>query len=382
AIFSLSNLRLRLLEAKFRNAHVVRSLLNRPTRTLSTIVSGNMLVNIGLSSLLTAICVPLFGNKGLFLAILISGTLILFLGEIFPKTISIYLAERVSIFSAPALLFFSKLLAPLVFLVVKIVDFFSSFLPRRQKPQTLSGDELKTALLLSRRAGYISASEEGMINYVLEFKDTWVSEIVTPRIEVHGIDTTVSRTEVVKILKETKHSKLPVYEGSLDNIVGVIYAKDVFLNPGRDYHELLREPILVPESKRIDDLLKVFLENNERIAVVVDEYGGTTGVVTLEDIEEEIFGEIYDEFETPKEYIEKVAEYTYRVGGKAPVKTVNLELKLDLPQAENTLAGFLLSYIGKIPRAGEQCVFNNIKFTIEKATAKKITSVIIAVSHE
>jgi putative hemolysin len=235
---------------------------------------------------------------------------------------------------------------------------------------------------LSRRAGHISAGEEGMINYVLEFKDTWVSEIVTPRIEVHGIDAKRSRQEVIEILKETKHSKFPVYEGSLDNIIGVIHAKDVFLNPGKDYHQFLRDPILVPESKRIDDLLKTFIEKNERIAVVVDEYGGTTGVVTLEDIEEEIFGEIYDEFETPKAYIEKIAERTWRVHGKAPVKTVNLELKLDLPQAENTLAGFLLSFIGKIPRPGEQCVFNNITFTIEKATAKKITSVIIALEHE
>lgn len=378
AIFSLSKLKLRHLQEKHSGGKTVNDLLLKPARLLSAIVFGNMLVNISLSSLSAAIFVAAWKEEGLLLSIFLSGTIILFLGEILPKTIAIYLAERVSLFSAPILKVFSKVFLPVIAVIGKIVGYFSSFLIRRlQKKSSFSDEELKTALLLSKKEGQITEAEEEMISYVLEFKDTWVSEILTSRIDIEGIDKDLSPAEVVEIVKEKKHSKFPVYEKSLDNVIGILYAKDVFFNPGEDYHRLLREPVFIPKSKRIDDLLKFFLEKNERVAIVLDEYGGTEGLVTLEDIEEEIFGEMYDEFETPHKLIERLSPYSWRVYGKTPIKTINLELELELPEEEDVLAGFLLNQMEKIPRAQDKFEFKNIEFTIERATAKRIISVII-----
>jgi CBS domain containing-hemolysin-like protein len=160
----------------------------------------------------------------------------------------------------------------------------------------------------------------------------------------------------------------------------MLYAKDIFLNPSTDWHLLLKTPLFIPATKRIDELLKVFLEKQERIAIVLDEYGGTEGLVTLEDIQEEIFGEIYDEFETPREPIEKIEDKTYRLHGKIPIKTLNLELGLNLVEEQDTIAGFLLSYIGRIPHAQEKFYFKNLEFTIERATVKRIISIILKIA--
>jgi CBS domain containing-hemolysin-like protein len=398
ALFSLSKVKLRRLQEKYSQAKRVKNLLKKPTRLLSLIVLGNMMVNIGLSSLLTAIFVRNYGEEGLILAILLSGIIILFMGEIFPKTLAIYSAEKLSLFATPLLNIFSHIFSPLISLINYLVNFLSKFFIRKKVKSGLSEEELKTALLLSKKEGYITEEEKEMISYVLEFKDTWVSEILTARVDIVGIDVETTQEEVLRILKREKHSKFPVYKESLDNIVGILYAKDVFLNLHRDYHTLLREPIFVPESKKIDDLLKLFWEKNERIAIVLDEYGGTAGLVTLEDIVEEIFGEIYDEFEVPRESIEKIDTSTYRVYGKTPIKTVNIELGLELPEEEDTIAGFLLSQMEKIPRPKEKFIFSvkvssdnyepssqenirkkEVEFTIERATAKRIVSVILKI---
>lgn len=379
ALFSLSNLRLRRLGEKYPQGKVVRELMEKPTRLLSTVVFGNMLVNVGISSLATTIFVAFMGERGAVFAIVFSLIAVLFLGEIFPKTLAIYTAEKLSLVFSPVLSVFSRLFSLPVTIIEKIVTAVSFFFVGNAKKQVISGEELKTALVLSKEEGHISSEEEEMISYVLKFKDTWVSEILTARIDIQGIDVKSSQEEVLRVLRHTKHSKFPVYEKSLDNIVGILYAKDVFFNPDKDYHGFLRTPIFVPGSKRIDDLLILLIEKNERIAVVLDEYGGTEGMVTFEDIAEEIFGEIYDEFETPREPIEKIDESIYRVYGKSPIKTVNLTLGLDLPEEEDTLAGFLLTRMEKIPRSGENFNFQNVEFTVERATAKRIISVLIKI---
>ena len=378
AMFSLSNLKLHRLAEKYPKGGVVKDLLRRPTRLLSAIVFGNSLVNIGLSSFATAICVQVWGNKGFFVAVLASGTLILFLGEIFPKTIAIYAAEKLSLFLSPILSVFSKVFYPFIIIIERMVDFFSSLIIRKPK-KGLNNEEFKAALLLSRNDGQISAQEEEMISYVLEFKDTQASEILTARIDIQGIDTKLSQKDVIAFLGEKKHSKFPVFEGSLDNIVGILYAKDVFLEPDRDYHQFLHKPILIPESKGIDDILKLFLEIGERVAIVLDEYGGTEGLITAEDIIEEIFGEIYDEFESVLEPLEEIDQRKHRVYGKTNVKTVNLELDLDLPEEEDTIAGFLLSKMEKIPKPGDKLKFKSVEFTIERATARRIVSLILEI---
>tara|TARA_B100000315_G_scaffold259884_1_gene317848 strand:+ start:614 stop:1870 length:1257 start_codon:yes stop_codon:yes gene_type:complete len=389
AIFSLNNVKLRKLSQKYPQAKKVKTLLKKPTRLLSAIVFGNILVNIGLTSLSTTIFVKQLGPNGLFIAIALSGLVILFLGEIFPKTLAIYMAERLSLVVTPWISIFSKAFSPLIIVIERVVNYFSSFFIKKSRKTTLSDEEFKAVLTLSKKEGQITAQEEAMIGYVLEFKDTQASEILTARIDIKGIDISSSQAQVLNFLRKEKHSKIPVYEGSLDNIVGMLYAKDVFLKSDQDYHQLLRKPIFIPESKGIDDILKLFLYNNERLAVVLDEYGGCEGLITLEDIIEEIFGEIYDEFETVEEPLEKIVNQEWKVYGKTAIKTVNAKLGLEFPEDEDTIAGFILSQIERIPKTGEEFDFTvknsstakatKIHFKIQRATARRIVSLVLTI---
>jgi CBS domain containing-hemolysin-like protein len=391
AIFSLSKLSLRDLKQRYKRAQLIKKLLQRPTRLLSAIVFGNLLFNIGISSLATAIFVKKFGPQGLIFAIMLSGLIILFFGEIFPKIFAIYAAKDFSLLASSVLNIFSKIFFPLIIGIEKVVNYFSDLLIKiPKKKKTAGGQEFKTALLLSKKGGHISQQEEEMISYVLEFKETDAGEILTARVDIEGIEIKSSQEEVINLLKKAKHSKLPVYQESLDNIKGVIYAKDIFLNPEKNWSSFLKEPIFIPESKKIDDLLKLFLKEKANIAIVLDEYGGTEGMVTLEDVVEEIFGEIYDEFESVQEPVRKINQNSWRVYGKTPIKTVNIELGLDISEDEDTIAGFLLSKAEKIPKAGEKFKFNifkksinqqkKVEFRIERATVRRIVSVIIVLS--
>ncbi len=379
AIFSLRKGQIRRLKEKYPSARNLNVIFKQPDFFLSTIVFGNMLVNIALTSLMTSIFVKLWADRGVYLSILFSGTVILFLGEIIPKTFVSYTYQRFSLTAAPILIFTSRLFyVPVHFLRTTVYWICRGFLGKKQE-QIDNDEEVKNALILGRRDGYITEAEEEMISNVLEFKDTWVSEIMTPRVDVEGIDISADRHEILKILKLERRSKFPVYRESLDNIIGVVHTKDIFLHPDENWHDLRRDPIFIPESKRIDDLLKIFLERNEQIAIVLDEYGGTSGIVTLEDIQEEIFGEIYDEFEVASKVIDEIERNVWRVYGKLPMKTLNIELEIDLPEEADTVAGFILSQMEKIPHSGEKFTYKNVEFTIERATAKRIVSIVVRI---
>jgi putative hemolysin len=379
ALFSLNEMRLRRLIERVPRAIGVKKLLEKPTHLLATIVFGNMLVNIGISSLTTIICVVLFGKMGVLLSVVISASAILLFGEIFPKTFAIYNAENLAVLCAGPLNIFAKVFYPAINLMEAMSSAISNKFIGSSKREGIGEDDLKGALLLGKQEGTISADEAKMIRHILEFKDTWAGEILTARTDIKGMDIKFTQDETLKFLRETKYSHLPVYENSLDNVVGVISARKIFLNHPKDWRLFLREPLFVPESKRIGELLKNFVETNERVAIVLDEYGGTEGMVTLEDIEEEIFGEIYDEFEVASKPLEKIEERTWRVYGKTAIKTVNLEIGCDIPEDENNIAAFLLAQMGKIPRGCEKFVWNNMEFTIERVTARRIVSVTLKV---
>ena len=374
---------------RYKSAKTVKILLKKPTRLLSAIVFGNLLVNIGLTAHLVASCDRMFPKNGLLISILLSGSLILLFGEILPKTFAIYTAEKLSIFSSKILNVICKIFLPLIVAIESVVEWVSALTIPKPKKKVLSDEEFRALLLMSRKEGQISESEEDMISNVLEFKDTRASEILTARINADVIDSRLSHSEVLRFLRDKKHSKFPVYEGSPDNIIGVLHAKDVFLNPAINYRKFLCQPIFVPESKGIDDILKVLLEKRQRMAIVLDGYGGTEGLITIEDIVEEIFGEIYDEFEKPQALLEKITKNIWRVYGKIAVKTLNLEFGLKIPEEEDTLAGFLLAQTERIPRSQEVIKFaakaasgfqkKQLAFTIERATARRIVSVLLEI---
>ena len=229
------------------------------------------------------------------------------------------------------MLVFYKVFFPLRIVLERLSDIFLKvFLGKEYKKEriNITEEELKTILELSLKEGIVDKKEKEMIRSVLEFQDTQVSQIMTPRVDIHAVPIDMNQKDLLQFLKTVKHSKIPVYEDSLDKIIGVIYAKDIFLNPAEDFRRFIKEPKFVPEAKRIDQLLKEFHETGERIAIVVDEYGGTAGLVSLEDILEEIFGEIYDEFEFRRENIELLEPNKWRVLGRTSIKEINQKLNL------------------------------------------------------
>jgi CBS domain containing-hemolysin-like protein len=308
---------------------------------------------------------------------LVTGTVILIIGEILPKTIAIYSAVPLSNIVAPVLSLFYRIFYPIILVLQKISDSVSSRLLRHKKGITsFSEEELKTALSLGRKDGFITEAEKNMVSYILKFKDTLASQIMTPRVEVEAIDVESSQQKVLNTLKEKKHSKFPVFSESMDNVKGVLRSKDVFFYADKDWHDFIREPLFVPESKKIDDLLEIFIKQHKHIAIILDEYGGTAGIVTLEDIIEEIFGELYDEYEFPQQLIKKIGKDTYQVFARTPIKNINVELGVELPEDEDTIAGLILLHSEKIPQPQERIVIKNVEFIVQRASRRKLTSLI------
>jgi putative hemolysin len=379
ALFSLDRSKLSQMHARYSSKRTkqVKFLLSRPSLLLALLIFSNNLVNVGIAAISTTVFVNLFQEKGALISILVTGTVILIIGEILPKTIAIYSAVPLSNIVAPVLSLFYRIFYPIILVLQKISDSVSSRLLRHKKGITsFSEEELKTALSLGRKDGFITEAEKNMVSYILKFKDTLASQIMTPRVEVEAIDVESSQQKVLNTLKEKKHSKFPVFSESMDNVKGVLRSKDVFFYADKDWHDFIREPLFVPESKKIDDLLEIFIKQHKHIAIILDEYGGTAGIVTLEDIIEEIFGELYDEYEFPQQLIKKIGKDTYQVFARTPIKNINVELGVELPEDEDTIAGLILLHSEKIPQPQERIVIKNVEFIVQRASRRKLTSLI------
>jgi len=231
---------------------------------------------------------------------------------------------------------------------------------------------------VGQRHGVVGKSEKEMVVSILELTTTTASEIMIPRTDIKAISSNWDQRKALEFARDTKHSKLPVYQGSLDNILGVVYTKDLFLESLKTCSELIQPLEFVPATKKIGALIKDLYRQKSKMAIVVDEYGGTSGLVTLEDILEEIFGEIHDEFKIKEDLIEVLSERAYRISGRAPIYKVNEDCGLEIrPGDYETIAGFLLDEFGKIPSEGESIRAAGGFFTIEKVTGRRIKSVLL-----
>lgn len=383
AIFSLNTIKLRKMERRRKDVEAVSRLLKEPSRLLITLLIGNTLVNVAISVVATSLSLELFGSQGLGLAIGVVTFLLLVFGEVTPKTFAIEKGENLSLLVGKPLKYFSQLVFPLRNILCLIADNLIRLTKISSKREpTLTEEELKTIIDVGHREGVVKKGEREMIRSVLEFTDTEAKDIMTPRVDIKAASLDMSQEEFLEFARKTKHSKIPVYENSIDKIVGVIYAKEIFLNLERNFVESIRPVIFIPATKKIDDLLKILDQQKTKIAIVVDEYGGTDGLVTLEDILEEIFGEIYDEFETPEHLIERIDNGQFRVSGKAAISEINEKLHLNIPEGEyETFAGFVLELLDKIPTEGERVRFKDLTFLIEKMKGKRIKTILIKREH-
>jgi len=379
ALVSMDSIKLKRIQKQNKDTKYLQGLLSNPSRFLTTLLVGNMLVNITLSSILTTILINAFGNKGLAISIGVATALLLIFGEITPKIFAIKKPEDFAYNVSRPLEIFARLVFPLRFIFDTASHMFIKAIGvRLDKEPTLTHEELKSVIEVSHRHGVMKENEKEMIRSVLELTQTSVQEIMTPRPDIRLLSVDASQQEALRFLREIKHSKIPVYKDNRDNIVGILYAKDFFFSLDKDFKTLIKPVFFVPATKKIDILLKDFQSQNSKVAIVVDEYGNTYGIVTFEDILEEIVGEIYDEFETAEKFVEKIDKNKFKISGKAPVYLVNDELDINIPSGDyDTIAGYMLFLFTRIPQEGETIKTGSFSFKIEKLAGRRIKSIIL-----
>ncbi|MFA4967207.1 MAG: hemolysin family protein [Candidatus Margulisiibacteriota bacterium] len=372
------------VERNLPASRLAQKLKNEPGKLISIVLIGNNIVNTGASVLGASIIIRLFesagaGNLGLVLgaATGILTLILLMFCDIVPKTVAIRRAETlVLIFSWP-IYFISMILTPLEIILKWIAYPFVRILGGRMPEHGpfITEEDLRFMISASEKEGVIEKEEKEMISSIFEFGDTTVREVMTPRPDIKAVDDGSSIAEAIHLINETGHSRIPGYEGNIDNITGIVYAKDL-LNCRRDdkLKDFLRSAIFVPEAKRLDELLHQMQAARTHIAIVVDEYGGTSGIVSMEDLVEEIVGEIHDEFERMEKNIWQVDESTYIIDGKLAIADVNSQLDLSLPETEyDTIAGFVFGQLSKAPSVGDLVKYDNVQISVEKVSKRRIS---------
>jgi CBS domain containing-hemolysin-like protein len=354
------------------------------TRFLTTILVGNNLVNIAATALVTEVATEAFGSAGVGVATGVMTFLILFFGEITPKSLAVHHAVAVAKVAAWPIYLLSLLLYPVGRFFSLVSGLFLRALGLEPRNASLvSEEELRLILAGAEEAGTIEAQEEEMIHSILELEETPVREIMTPRVEMVAIEAEASLEDFLHLFREHRYSRVPVYRESVDHIVGIAYAQDLL-----DYHcqedlkgrtvaSIAHPPYFVPENMDAWSLLKELRRRKVHMAIVVDEFGGTAGLVTLEDVIEEIVGEIYDETDEPEDApIKRLADGALSIQAQTPIDEVSEALGVELPEGEyDTLSGFLYERFGRIPGVGESVEWQGFRFVVESADQRRIERV-------
>jgi len=379
ALFSLDPIKLKRIIQRSRRGEVIARLLENPLRCLTTILAGNTLVNVAVAALVTTLLIERLGDKGLAVSMAATTLLLLAFGEVTPKTVAIHNNERLADAFAGPLYLFGCLIRPFLFVATTVCDkIMGAFHLSLKREPTLTQEEFKTVIEVGQRHGVVGKSEKEMVMSILALTTTTVAEIMLPRTDVQALDNDWTQEQVWEFVRGVRHSKLPVFKGSLDGITGVLYVKDLFVSgPEMSWRDLVKPVMFIPETKRIDDLIKDFYKGRVEIAMVVDEYGGTSGLVALHDILEEIFGEIRDEFVPRESLIRQIDKQTFAISGRTPVEEVQEKCGVAVePGAYDTIAGYLLSILGRIPAEGERVPTPVGLFVVEKVSRRRIKSVI------
>ena len=384
AFFSLSPSDIAEIKKEKNNKHrtIVKNLKNTKY-LLATILVANNVINIAIVILSSHLLSTYSSIKVLqdpFLQILIITIILLLFGEVLPKIFANRSPKLVAEKMANPLFFLGKLLKPICKILILISRLIEKKLKKSEKKQTV--DNLSEAINITSKNE--NTEEAKFLKGIVQFGQTDVKQIMKSRLDVTSIEENTSFRDVISIILKSGYSRIPVFEENFDNIKGVLHVKDLlpYLNENNfNWNNVLRKPVFVPESKKIDDLLKEIKEKKQHMIIVVDEYGGTSGIVTLEDIIEEIIGDISDEFDQEEVIYSKLDKNIFIFQGKVNLKDFYRIIEIDGDAFENkkgvadTLAGFIIENYGVIPKKGDKYNFNNYEFTIEGANKKKITSI-------
>jgi len=378
ALMSMDRLRVKYLAEKERpGAKGLEKLLSKPDDLLSAILVGNNVVNIMISVFATSLFLGLFGSGGELMTILILTPLLLIFSEVCPKTYAATYPEKLSFRVLHPIRFFMWLLRPVTWVVSSISRLLTHFLRGEEQAPLISEDEIRSIIEFGEDAGVVAENQRRMLHGIFDLSQIRVRDVMVPRTEVVGISVDAGFDEVAQLTAQARHSRFPVYDGDLDNVVGVIHSKDVLSYFDKPDHfslrNLARPPYFVPEAKPIETLMQAFRHKHLHLAVVVDEYGGVEGICTLEDIVEEIIGEIQDEYDEEEILVRPLGQNRYMVDGSAAIRYINRRFELSLSEEHvNTLAGFLLNSMGSIPEVGAVCEVDGVRFTVREVEDRRI----------
>ncbi|MDY6952912.1 MAG: hemolysin family protein, partial [Thermodesulfobacteriota bacterium] len=363
-------------ESKSRRATLIDSMLKRPRQLLSTILFGNTLINVATSATAALLFARLVPSHKLSAAILVDSLLVLFIGEIIPKTIAVSQPRRLSLAAVMPLHVFSKLSRPVVAIFDRLAHAILRFLNVPEKARDALGpSELEVLFDEAGRKETITSQEHQIARNIMRFSETTAEEIMTPRVDIVAAPLDIARDRLEQLMIEAHHSRIPISEGSMDHIVGFVSTKEFFLNSDREIREFLKPVAIFPEGASTHRIFRHMQKNLINMSVIVSEYGVTSGIVTMEDLVEEIVGEIYDEFEKEEELIRPVGPGEWFALCRVPIERVNEVCGLELPAGESvTLNGYLCDAFGEIPAPGRTIQKNGAHFTVAEARRHRIVS--------
>ncbi len=365
------------------NAKILENLLTHPGRFLATVLFANNLVNIAAASLATSLA----DKAGLSYAAAISTGvmtfLILIFGELSPKTLAVQRADSIAFALAKPLKVADKILYPFIRVLIIIANTLLRLIgvkTMRQGP-FVTEEEIRTMVSVGEEEGVIQEQEREMIDSIFEFGDTVVREVMVPRMDMVAADKSTPVSKILRLVLHEGFSRIPIYDKTIDNVIGIVYARDLLTHYSKgevkiQLSKLIRPAYYVPESKKVIELLKELQRRKTHMAIVVDEYGGTDGLVTIEDLLEEIVGEIFDEYDLEEVLVEQIDDNNIRVDAKVDLDEINEILGINLPEAEyESIGGFVFDLFGKIPAPGEKIDYNGLTFTVEQVVRRRISKI-------
>lgn len=381
ALTSLGELGSRLvIKDKGDKAKSLELWIKRPNRVINTILVGTNLFNIFATILAIEVVEKILGYESIAIATGIMTFLILFFGDITPKAFAKNNATNFSIFSMKILKFFYIIFYPITYTMHIVVDKLLKKTGVVNKKPKITEDQLEFLINVGEKEGILEKDKGEMLTNIFDISDIQVKEIMVPRIDIVAVSINITKEELLNIVKETEFSRILVYNESLDDIEGVLYVKDILKMDCSDYlvsdlMSRLRKPLFVPETKKIDAMLKEFQKHRLHLAVVIDEYGGTSGIVTMEDILEEIVGDILDEYDDDDAEITKISDNHYVINAGMDIydfcEEFNFEKTEDMTEYD-TLGGFVLDRAGEVPKVGYSFSWNNHIFTVKKMRDKRL----------
>ena len=371
----------------------IKSVLDSPQRLLVSLLTGNTIVNVSIASLAAYITAGFADDYTwskstlILMEVLVVSVVVLIFGEILPKMIAIKYSKEYALKMYTPLKIMMFILSPIAQGFNAITNVVIKIIPFRKEKIFDSEEELKILAELGEEEGTLQEEESDMIQSIFDFKEKTVGEIITPRVDIVSLKSDESIDKAMDIIGERQFSKIPIYIDTIDNIKGILYAKDIIpylmgSRPNVNLQTLARQPFFVPETKPIDDLMEEFKLRKTSIAIVVDEWGGTEGLVTLEDVVEEVMGEIRDPYDQEESNVLKQSDGSFIVDGSITIYDLEEDTDIEFPDDRDydTLGGFILDILTDIPHTGEQVEFNDMVFTVQTVENNRIGKIKIQIN--